>query len=235
MRAAARQNNVSNALRRRRTRHYAGIDSFGLETPHGGQWPDRLRLPFAFDPARLEAALASLESVEWTDHFVTRNYDGRWSVIALRAPAGTETEHPILQITSHPGTTDFADTRALARAPYLADVLCELGFPLGPARLMRLDPGSAILTHRDADLDAAEGWARLHIPVRTNPRVEFLLNGSPVVMAPGECWYLRLSDPHSVRNDGAEARVHLVIDAPVGPELLALLNRAAQTGASQAS
>jgi hypothetical protein len=198
-------------------------------------WPDRLRLPIAFDPAALEAALASLEGLPWTDHFVTRNYEGRWTVIALRAPAGTEDQHPILQITSHPGATAFTDTAALTRAPYFAQALRELDFPVGPVRLMRLDPGSAILTHRDADLDAAQGWARLHIPVRTNPCVAFLLNGAPVVMAPGECWYLRLSDPHSVRNDGDEPRVHLVIDAPVTPALEAMLARARQTEASQAS
>jgi len=197
-------------------------------------WPDRLRLPFACDPARLDAALTALEDRTWTDHFVTRNYTGRWTVIALRAPAGTDGQHPILQIASHPGMTDFVDTPALNAAPYFAQVLRDLGVPVGPVRLMRLDPRSAILTHRDADLDASLGWARLHIPVRTNPDVEFLLNGTPVVMAPGECWYLRLSDPHSVRNNGDEPRTHLVIDAPMSPGLEALLTRARQLDASQA-
>ena len=28
----------------------------------------------------------------------------------------------------------------------------------------------------------------------------------------GSCWYLRLSDPHSVANRGTEDRVHLVVD-----------------------
>ena len=60
---------------------------------------------------------------------------------------------------------------------------------------------------------------RLHIPVITNPDVEFLLNGTSVVMNEGECWYLRLSDPHSVANRGRTARVHLVIDATVNPWL----------------
>jgi hypothetical protein len=36
-----------------------------------------------------------------------------------------------------------------------------------------------------------------------------------VVMAPGEAWYLRLSDPHSVANRGTTDRVHLVIDCVV--------------------
>lgn len=198
-------------------------------------WPDRIRLPFRFDPARLAAALGELDAIVWTDHFVTKNYEGRWAVIPLRVPAGTEAQHPILQIASHPGTTEFVDTPALDRAPYLREVLRELRVPLGAARLMCLDPGSVILTHRDADLDLEQGWVRLHIPVRTNAGVDFRLNGERVVMAAGECWYLRLSDPHSVRNDGSDARVHLVIDAPVSPALRAIFAEAAQRGASHAS
>jgi hypothetical protein len=34
-------------------------------------------------------------------------------------------------------------------------------------------------------------------------------------MAPGECWYLRLSDPHRVANRGETDRVHLLIDCRV--------------------
>jgi len=198
------------------------------------EWPDRVRLPLRFDPQRLEAELTSLETVPWTDHFVTRNYTGRWTIIALRAPTGTESQHPILQITSHPGMTDFVDTPALTASPYFAHVLRALGFPVGPVRLMRLDPGSTIRTHRDDDLDASLGWARLHIPIRTNPGVEFLLNSTPVMMAPGECWYLRLSDPHSVRNDGDAPRTHLVIDAPMTPGLQTMLREASQSESSQA-
>lgn len=199
------------------------------------RWPDRLRLPLSFDPARLDAALASVEQDGWTDHFVTRNYEGRWSAIALRAPAGTEHQHPVLQITSHPGLTAFTDTPLVGRVPYFGEVLRALGFPLGAARLMNLAPGSRILEHRDADLEIDQGWARLHIPITTNPGVEFLLNGLPVHMAPGECWYLKLSDPHSVRNEGPTDRVHLVIDAPVSTALVALLEKGLHSTASQSA
>ena len=56
---------------------------------------------------------------------------------------------------------------------------------------------------------------RLHIPVVTNDQVEFMLNRTRVVLEAGSCWYLRLSDPHSVANRGTEDRVHLVVDALV--------------------
>jgi hypothetical protein len=80
---------------------------------------------------------------------------------------------------------------------------------------MKLAAGSIIKEHRDHDLSYEHGFMRLHIPVVTNPDVEFLLNGRRVVMNPGECWYLRLSDPHAVANRGREDRIHLVIDTEV--------------------
>ncbi|MEJ2625872.1 MAG: hypothetical protein P8Z80_15465 [Pseudolabrys sp.] len=55
--------------------------------PREHRFPDRLLLPLAFAPARLAADLAALQA-DWTAHFVTRNYDGDWSAVALRAPAG---------------------------------------------------------------------------------------------------------------------------------------------------
>lgn len=198
--------------------------------PTGGRrLPDRLRLAHRFDPALLRADLARVEAGSWIDHFVRSNYEGRWTVLPLRSPAGTEHAHPVLQITSHPDATGFVDTPLLEGCPYFRTVLATLGFPMAAVRLMRLDPGSVIKTHVDADLSFDQGWARLHVPVTTNPGVEFLVNGTAVTMKEGECWYLRLSDPHSVRNDGDTPRVHIVIDAPVSAGLTAALERALAT------
>lgn len=94
-------------------------------------------------------------------------------------------------------------------------VLDAFNCELRSVRLMRLTPGSSIKEHNDHDLDAEHGMARLHVPITTNPGVTFRLNGSEVAMAPGEVWYLRLSDPHSVTNLGGTDRIHLVIDAVV--------------------
>jgi hypothetical protein len=80
---------------------------------------------------------------------------------------------------------------------------------------MLLAAGSRIHEHNDHDLMAESGVARIHVPVTTNPGVTFVLNGTPVAMAPGEAWYLRLSDPHAVRNEGPSDRVHLVLDVVV--------------------
>jgi hypothetical protein len=188
------------------------------------RFPDRLRLPLEFEPSRLAADLANFSSAQWIEHFVKQNYDGDWSVIALRGPAGAT--HPVQMIYSDPSRSDFEDTPALAGSPYFQVVLAAFACPLQAVRLMRLAPGSVIKEHHDHDLSFEQGMVRIHIPVITNEGVDFRLNGARVAMPAGSSWYLRLSDPHSVANRGADDRVHLVIDAGVNDWVAALFERA---------
>lgn len=174
------------------------------------RFPDRLLLPFSFDAALLARDLANLSSAAWVRHYVKANYDGDWSVIPLRAPAG-ET-HPLRMIYSDPACKVFEDTPLLDACPYFREVIATFQAPLRTVRLMRLTAGSIIKEHHDVDLSFEDGSVRLHIPVVTNPDVDFRLNGTRVVLEAGSCWYLRLSDPHSVANRGTEDRVHLVVD-----------------------
>ena len=190
--------------------------------------PDRLRLPFVFDAAALQAdlaGLAGLAGLDWTMHFVPQHFTGEWDVLPLRAPRGAV--HPILQIAPNAGVRDWDDTPLLARMPSVRAVLALFACPIGAVRLMRLAPGSEIRRHRDDDLSPEFGAARVHVPIVTSAGVDFRLNDAPVSMAPGECWYLRLADPHSVINRGLAARVHLVIDLEVDPWLADLLLAAA--------
>ena len=187
--------------------------------------PDRIRLPIDFDPAALATDLARFDEDDWTAHPVRQNYEGGWSAIALRAPAGES--HPNRLIYADPTATDFVDTALLDRAPYFRAVVARFDCPLKNVRLMRLEPGSRIKEHCDPDLDAENGWTRLHIPIQTGADVVFLVNGRPVEMKPGSCWYLRLADPHTVSNGGVQHRVHLVIDAVVNDWLAKTLRAAA--------
>ncbi len=196
-------------------------------------FPDRLRLPLDFEPQRLAHDLAALSAVQWTAHFVQQNYEGDWSAIALRASATAK--HPIQMIFSDPTCTTFIDTPFLAGAPYFQHVLGQFECPLLSVRLMRLAPGSIIKEHRDPDLSFEQGTVRVHIPVVSNPEVDFRLNGTRCEMPAGSTWYLRLSDPHTVANRGTTERVHMVIDAAVNDWLTDLFRRASGTGHGQAA
>ena len=169
----------------------------------------------------MQADLAALSASEWVLHFVPQNFEGDWSALPLRAPAGAT--HPIQMIYSAPHVRDFVDTPLLDQAPYLREVIAAFQCPVRCVRLMRLTPGSVIKEHCDPDLSPEHGWARIHVPITTSDRVSFFLNRIPIGMAPGEVWYLRLSDPHRVVNNGEAERVHLVLDVEVNDWLVEML------------
>jgi hypothetical protein len=172
-------------------------------------------------PLQCRRTFRRFDDREWIQHFVKQHFDGDWSVLPLRSPATAK--HPVQMIYSDPTCETFVDTPLLASCPSMAAALTQFECPLRSVRLMRLGAGSVIKPHSDFDLDVDHGNVRLHVPVVTNDRVDFRLNGERVTLREGECWYLRLSDQHSVTNAGDTDRVHLVIDAIVNEWLMDLM------------
>ena len=188
--------------------------------------PDALKLPFQFDVARLQADFAGFMAAEFVPHFNTAYYEGDWSAVPLRSIGG-RTDH----IYPDPAAKNaFADTPLLARCPYIREVLATMRCPLQAVRFLRLKEGSVIKEHRDHELGFEDGEVRLHIPVITNPEVEFVLNQVRIIMNEGECWYLNVNQPHRVANRGAADRIHLVIDCVVNDWLREQLLGAANSG-----
>ena len=171
------------------------------------------RLPLGFDASRLRGDLGILAKDRWVRHFVSHNYSGDWSALPLRAIGGAEGN-----ILTH-GEGDFRDTPLLDRCPYFREVLGTFPGSLTSVRLMRLSAGSEIKEHTDPGSGYEYGEVRLHVPITTNPQVEFRLDGRCVGMAAGDCWYMNFTLPHSVVNRGATDRIHLVIDCKVDPWL----------------
>jgi hypothetical protein len=176
--------------------------------------PRCTRLPLRFDAAALQAAVDALPADAWEPHFNRGYYVGDWSGVALRAPRGAH-------LALAPGEGDGCDT-PLCDAFWRAQ-LAQLQTPLRSARLLRLGPGGCIREHCDHDLGHPDSDRRLHVPIVTDERVDFLLDGLRVPMRPGECWFLDLARPHRVENHGGTARVHLVLDARPSPWLDAQL------------
>jgi hypothetical protein len=176
------------------------------------------RLPLSFEPELLRQDLARIRAHPWTGHFNPADFSGDWSGIALRSPSGQAGD-----LLAPHGSAGFAGTPVLSFAPYLREVLAALECPLKSVRLLRLRPGSAILEHTDDDLNFDLGEMRLHVPMQTNPQVEFVVDGARLDLREGECWYVDFSLPHRVSNRGSTDRIHLVIDAQVNDWARALI------------
>lgn len=171
---------------------------------------DRVKLPFQFDVSKMTSEVESLRP----DNFIY------YSVLMLRAPA-----HEVDSSIPFPppaddyadGTwTEWLDTPNLKDSPYLTGIVDKFraNTRVTLVRLLRLAPGAVVKEHTDPTLglEIHKSVVRLTIPIITSDEVQFFLNNELVPFQPGECWYLRLTDPHRIINGSATERINLTID-----------------------
>lgn len=167
-----------------------------------------LKFPMSFDVPRLQADLEKVLRKQWVAHYNTGAYSGSWTSIALLSAGGDSQMINALPTQRQPVT----ETEVMQDCTYFREVLNSFQFRKTTARLLCLEAGARINPHRDYCLGYEDGVFRLHIPIVTNPNVEFILAGERVIMDEGTCWYINANEEHSVANRGTEDRIHLVID-----------------------
>jgi hypothetical protein len=179
-----------------------------------------LKLPLYFDAGLLQQEVNALSAPQWLPHYQVKHYVGEWSAIPLRSIGGKADD----VIISPTDNRDYRNTVFLDNSPYLQKVLQTFQCPLQAVRLLKLNAGSIIKEHRDAELNFENGEIRLHIPVLTHPDVEFFLDKERLTLQVGECWYMNFNLLHAINNNSPVNRVHLVIDAVVNDWVTAIFN-----------
>ena len=179
-----------------------------------------LKLPFFFDAGLLQQEVNALSAPQWLPHYQVKHYEGGWTAIPLRSIGGKADDI----IVSPTDNRDYRDTFFLENSPYLKKVLQTFQCPLQAVRLLKLNAGSSIKEHRDAELNFESGEIRLHIPVLTHADVEFFLDKERLTPQEGECWYMNFNLLHAIHNNSNINRVHLVIDALVNDWLKTIFN-----------
>jgi len=185
-----------------------------------------LKLPFQFDSALLHRDLGLIEPEEWSPHYNEKDFGGQWEGVSLRSATGSHRDI----LAGPPNQSAFRNTSLLERCGYFREVLSEFPCPLKSVRLLSLAPGSFIREHSDHALGYEDGEIRIHIPIRTNPGVEFYVCGERLRLEEASCYYVNVNLPHRVNNRGATARVHLVIDARVNDWVRALFQECLANG-----
>jgi quercetin dioxygenase-like cupin family protein len=147
---------------------------------------------------------------------VGKYHDGSWTGIGLRNFSGDHGN----TLAAHTGHSK--DTAVLKKCSYFKEILDNIGCPVYVARLLFLPPGKVIGEHTDSGFGWNFGMVRLHIPIVTDPKVEFSIGDENVYWKPGEFWFGDFSKPHSLRNKSDITRVHLVLDCPITAQTLAL-------------
>lgn len=151
-----------------------------------------------------------------------------YSVLALTSPRAIAG-----QVDDYADGTwaEWPPTELLDASPYLTSIVDLMRHltRVTLVRLLRLAPGSVIAEHTDPTLglEVERSLIRLTVPICTNDRVAFYLNDTLVPWQPGECWYLRFTDPHWAVNAGDTERIHLSIDVEPNASIRSLITAAA--------
>lgn len=178
-----------------------------------------IKLPIRFCADTLAAEVRALPPEAWVPH--PQRFPGN-EAVPLVTPSGQLTN----EFVGPMGPTEY-----LLQCRYVMEVMAEIGATWGRSRLMGLGAGAEVPDHVDNNYY----WRthiRLHVPVITNPDVDFTCGTETAHMSGGEAWVFDTFQQHHVHNRGAEQRVHLVFDT-VGGERLWDLVQAGQSGASE--
>ena len=107
----------------------------------------------------------------------------------------------------------WAEWRALLE-PVLAAATADYGYARGDfprVMLARMAPGGVIHPHQDQN-PAAKWPHKVHVPLTTNDKVAFSVDGETYHFPEGEAVEVNNMATHAVRNDGAADRIHLIFE-----------------------
>lgn len=157
-------------------------------------------------------------------HLITQSFpefEAARKVLSEVTPADWVPTHPdgpyksdgwrVVRIVSKGKRTEFVNQH-----PEIARVLDYFKDPIEMAVFYSMLPGAEIHPHRDLSGTLELGKIRYHIPIETNPKVEFYVDKKRVPMGVGEMWGLNTSYLHAVANHSEHDRVHLVVEVEVG-------------------
>ncbi len=171
----------------------------------------------AIDTTALSDAIFSQEDSAWhedesrQESFYVHNQT--WSIILVFVD---DTKWPDRHVRKGPGWNRLADVAL----PVMEEII-EKHYPTGGevirAMAARLRAGENIKAHSDAHA-SFHCAHRIHVPISTNPKVRFYINGRPYQFEIGQAYEINNQKQHSVVNKGDEDRITFIFDyIPPGP------------------
>ncbi len=117
---------------------------------------------------------------------------------------------PDLVVTREPGWDRISD----AALPLMNDIISN-NYPTGGtvirAMAAKLVAGGKITPHIDKHPSFHRGH-RIHVPITTNPRVRFMIDGQSYRFQVGKAYEINNQKMHSVMNKGKEDRITFIFD-----------------------
>jgi quercetin dioxygenase-like cupin family protein len=171
----------------------------------------------ALDAAALREAILGQEDVAWHEDESRQEsfyvHDQTRSIVLLSLD---DSKWPDRNVHKGPGWERLADVAV----PIMQEIITK-HYPMGGevirAIAARLRAGENIKAHNDIH-ESFHCAHRIHVPITTNPRVWFTIDGRPYQFKVGQAYEINNQKQHSVINKGAEDRITFIFDyIPPGP------------------
>ena len=163
------------------------------------------------DMQPLAAAIMACDDDAWNENVERQKsyevHEQTRSIVLLFAEVES---WPAVDVTKQPGWDRLSDKAV----PLMHEIIGKWYPPGGTiirAMAAKLLAGGRILPHRDSHPSFGAGH-RIHVPIVTNPRVRFMIDGRPYQLQVGEAYEINNQKIHSVMNKGAEDRINFIFD-----------------------
>jgi hypothetical protein len=157
-----------------------------------------------------EAILAQEEAAWHEDRYRQETYDVHRQTESIVLVFTDLEDWPKIDIHKEPGW----DRLASVAFPIMHDIIQKAYPPGGTiirAMAAKLLAGGKIKPHLDSHPSFHRGH-RIHIPITTNPRVRFMIDGRPHQLQVGQAYEINNQKSHSVMNKGKQDRITFIFD-----------------------
>lgn len=170
------------------------------------------------DVSALSEAILSQEEAAWHEEsYRQQTYEVHRQTESIVLVFTDLEGWPDLQIRKEAGW----DRLASVAMPIVHEIIKNFYPPGGTvirAMAAKLLAGGKIEPHVDSHPSFHMGH-RIHVPITTNNRVRFMIDGRPHQLQPGQAYEINNQKSHSVMNKGKEDRITFIFDY-IPPELL---------------
>ena len=169
------------------------------------------------DSTLLREAVLGQEDAAWQEDESRQKsfyvHDQTRSIVLLSLD---DTKWPERSVHKGPGWERLADVAV----PIMQEII-KKHYPVGGelirAVIASLKAGENIKAHSDVH-ESFHCGHRIHVPITTNPKVWFTIDGRPYQFKVGQAYEINNQKQHSVTNKGAEDRITFIFDyIPPGP------------------
>ena len=171
----------------------------------------------AIDTTALREAILGQEDAAWfEDEYRQQSYEVHDQTQSIVLVFTDGSNWPDTNVRKEPGWDRLADVAV----PVMQEII-KKHYPTGGevirAMAAKLLAGGKIKAHSDVHQSFHCGH-RIHVPITTNPRVWFSIDGKPYQLKVGRAYEINNQKQHSVANKGTEDRITFIFDyIPPGP------------------